>query len=101
MITLLLALLYPIAIQIERGGWWRLLAPVTLFALLVDVIANYTELVVLTFDFPRRGEWTFSTRLERLVLSSDWRGRAARPISRLLNWIAPTGHPHIKNAIGK
>ena len=96
--TLLLALLYPLAIQIERGGWWRCVAPVTVLALLIDVAANHTELALLLWEWPRRGEWTFSTRLERLVLTTGWRGRVACGIARVLNWLAPPGHPHIKNA---
>jgi len=60
--SLLLFLLYPIAIQFERGGAWRLLLPVILLALVIDILANYTELA-LVFGLPRRGEWTFSQRL--------------------------------------
>jgi len=96
--TLLLALLYPLAIQYERGGWWRIVAPVTAFALLIDVLANYTELSLAMLEWPKRGEWTFSTRLERLFREQGWRGDIARPVSRVLNWFSPTGHPHIKNA---
>lgn len=96
--TILIALLYPIAIQYERGGWWRVVAPVTALALVIDVAANWTELSLAMWELPRRGEWTFSTRLERLVLLSGWRGNVARCIARMLNWIAPPSHPHIKNA---
>lgn len=76
--TILLALLYPIAVQYDRGGWWRLLAPVTFPALVIDVIANYTELALITWDFPAKGEWTFSTRLKRLQYYTGWRGSFAR-----------------------
>lgn len=96
--TLLLALLYPIAVQYERGGWWRVVAPITALAMVIDVAANHTELSLALWERPRRGEWTFSTRLERLVLISGRRGNVARRIARALNWIAPPGHPHIKNA---
>lgn len=89
--TLLLALLYPIAIQIERGGWWRILAPITILALLVDVLANFTELSLAMWEWPHRGEWTFSTRLERLIREQGWRGDIARPVARILNFIAPSG----------
>lgn len=87
--SLLLALLYPIAIQYERGGWWYLLAPVTLLALLIDVVANYTELALLTWDLPRRGEWTFSTRCKRLQHDQGWRGRIARLVKDYTNFWDP------------
>jgi hypothetical protein len=74
--SLLLLLLYPIAIQYERGGWWLLVAPVTLVALVIDVIANYTELALI-YGWPRRGEWTLSKRLWRLSYFTGWRGRLA------------------------
>ena len=89
--SLLLALLYPIAVQYERGGAWRLLAPVTLLALAIDVLANYTELALLTWDRPRAHEYTFSTRLKRLKRSPGWRGRLARPVVAYLNHFAPGG----------
>lgn len=89
--SVLLALLYPIAVQYERGGWWRLLAPVTISALVIDIIANYTELALLTWDFPMRGEYTFSTRLKRLQRERGWRGSLARPIVAYLNFFYP-GH---------
>lgn len=90
--SLLLALLYPIAIQYERGGWWYLLAPVTLLALVIDVIANYTELALLTWDFPRRGEWTFSKRLRRLSLLPGWRSTAARWCIAYTDFFDPDGY---------
>lgn len=93
--TLLLALLYPIAIQVERGGWWRIVAPITLVALVIDVLANHTELSLVMWERPQRGEWTFSTRLERLVSEQGWRGDIARPVASILNFIAPSGK-HIK-----
>jgi hypothetical protein len=42
--SILLALLYPIAVQYERGGLWRIVLPVTMVTLVIDLIANYTEL---------------------------------------------------------
>lgn len=89
--TILLALLYPIAIQYERGGWWRVVAPFTALALVIDVAANHTELALLTWDFPQRGEWTFSTRLVRLAQGAGWRAQVAVKIAAVLNWIAPSG----------
>jgi hypothetical protein len=76
--SLLLLLLYPIAVQYERGGLWRIVMPITLVTLVIDVIANYTELALLTWDFPQEGEYTFSDRLVRLKHNGDWRGVIAR-----------------------
>jgi predicted metal-dependent hydrolase len=90
-VSIILALLYPIAIQVERGGWWYLLAPVTLIVLLVDVIANYTELALLTLDWPKSGEWTFSTRCKRLQHDTGWRGRIARVVRDYTNFFDPQG----------
>lgn len=89
--SLLLAFMYPFAVQYERGGWWRVLAPFTLLALVIDVLANYTELALLTWDFPKRNEFTFSTRLKRLQKDLGWRGILAKPIIRYLNFFYP-GH---------
>lgn len=91
--TILLWVLYPIAIQYERGGWWYLVAPITFIAWVVDVIANCTELSLLFLEFPR--EPTFSQRLSRLVRSTGWRSDLARRIAPVLNQIAPSGS-HIK-----
>lgn len=93
--TLLLIMLYPIAVQYERGGWWRVVAPITVLALVIDVAANHTELSLAVWEWPRAGEWTFSTRLERLIREQGWRGDVARPVARILNFIAPSGR-HIK-----
>ena len=84
--TILLALLYPIAVQYERGGLWRLLAPVTFPTLLIDVIANYTELALITWDFPTKNEWTFSTRVQRLQYYAGWRGSFARAVKAYCNF---------------
>ena len=89
--SLLLALLYPIAIQYERQGWWRVVAPVTLFALVLDVIANHTELALLTWDWPGRGEGTFSQRLVRLNYDAGWRGRFGRAVTAYLDFFDPDG----------
>ena len=92
MISIFLLLpLYAIGIQVERGGWWLILLPVTAVALLLDVLLNYTELALLTLDRPRSGEWTFSTRLSRLYNSEGWRGHFARYLKRGLDAIAPGG----------
>jgi hypothetical protein len=52
---------------------------------------NYTWLALLTLDIPQRGEYTFSTRLERLVQDPGWRGEIARPIAYAINYVLP-GH---------
>lgn len=91
--SILLALLYPIAIQVERGGWWRLVAPVTLLALAIDVVANFTDLA-LVFGWPKHGEWTFSQRLRRLSLIQNWRGDLARHCIWYTNYFDPQ-HDHV------
>jgi len=83
--------LYAIGIQYQRGGLWYAVLPVTLLALVLDVVLNYTELAVLTLDRPLWNEWTFSTRLARLRWEADWRGDLARYITRGLDAIAPSG----------
>lgn len=83
---IILAILYPLAVQFERGGWWRLLAPVTFIAFLIDVWCNYTELALIFWDFPRRNEFTFSVRLRRLQHDEGWRGKLARPVVAYLNF---------------
>ena len=93
--SILLALLFPVAIQYERGGVWLIVLPVTLLAYCVDVLANYTELALLTWDWPRKYEFTFSQRLFRLTRNDDWRGAATRPVARVLNLMAPSGR-HIQ-----
>jgi hypothetical protein len=90
-VTLLLALLYPIAIQYERGGWWLLVTPITVVAMLIDVAANWTELSLALWEWPKPYEYTFSDRLSRLIHEQGWRSDIARFVSRILNYIAPSG----------
>ena len=85
-LPLILLAVYPLAIQYERGGQWRLLLPVYLAAGLLDVLLNYTALVLYTWDFPAHGEWTFSTRLKRLQYYSGLRGSIARVCRDYLNF---------------
>lgn len=92
--SLLLLILYPFAIQIERGGLWRLMLPVTVLALLIDVWCNYTELALLTWDWPCAGEYTFSTRVTRLQYYPGFRGGFARLVRGYTNFIDPQ-HDHI------
>lgn len=56
---------------------WLLAWPLVVSAVLLDVALNYTVFAVLTWDFPRRGEWTFSQRLNRLIKDTGWRGKVA------------------------
>lgn len=84
--TIILAILYPLAVQYTRGGLWVLVAPVTFLAFLIDVWCNYTELALIFWDFPRRNEFTFSVRLRRLQYDEGWRGRLARPVVAYLNF---------------
>jgi hypothetical protein len=96
---------YAVGIQYQRESlpqWVRNICEVVaLLATIVDVLANFTVLLIYLLDLPRWGEWTFSTRLERLVLQPGLQGRVAIAIARVLNRIAPPGHPHIKAAVGK
>lgn len=89
--VLLLLPLFALAIQTERGGYWRVFVVFMPPAMLLDVILNFTELAVLTWDFPRAGEWTFSVRLRRLMQRDDWRGAVARYLAKILDAIDPTG----------
>lgn len=85
----LLGLLFPLAIQYKRGGWFL---PLTLLAgvlLVFDVLINFTSLALLTLDVPRQGEWTFSQRLARLIHRTDWRGNIARRTAAYLNHFDP------------
>lgn len=96
---------YAIGIQYQRESWWQWARNVCLviagIAVLIDVLAEWTVLSLYLWELPREHEYTFSDRLERLVTETGWRSRIAWPIALLLNWIAPPGHPHIKNAVEK
>jgi len=89
--AIFLALVFPLAIQYQNG--WRWVYPLAIVTLMVDVIANYTCLAVLTLDWPMRGEHTFSQRLSRLRFDFGWRGKLVAPIIKYLNWVHPN---HIK-----
>jgi len=58
---------------------------------LADVLANYGGLALLFYDWPQRGEWTFSKRLPRLCNLPGWRGRFARRCKVYINSKVP-GH---------
>lgn len=75
---------------------WVFAFPLIVIALILDVFLNFTVFAVLTWDFPKKGEWTFSQRLNRLVLSDNWRGSVARWVAAsLLDPYDPSGK-HIK-----
>lgn len=93
-LPLILATGYPVAIQYERGGWWRLLMPITLVIAVIDVWLNFTTFALVLRSAPRRREYTFSQHLERLVHDTGWRGFIARAAARYTNIFDPTP-PHI------
>lgn len=96
MISLLVLLpLYSLWVQHERGGLWRHLKWVAIVAGPVDVVLNYTELALLTWDWPRKEEYTFSKRLSRLSRLTGYRGAFGRLGKLILDRIAPSGL-HIK-----
>ena len=90
-LPLILLAVYPAAIQFERGGWWRLLFWLYYPAAVLDVLLNYTVLALYTWDFPRAGEYTFSRRLSRLLLRSDWRRWFAVVLKSFLDYFDPKG----------
>lgn len=85
--------LYIVGIQAKRKGWWYLVLPFTFIAAVLDILLNYTWLALLTLDFPKSGEYTFSKRLERLVHEQSWRGHLAEFIATyLLDPFDPSGY---------
>lgn len=93
-LPLFVALGYPLAIQYERMGAWRVLMPFTALVAVVDVWLNWTTFSLLLWSAPRKKEYTFSEHLERLVFDAGWRGNIARVIARYTNRFDPTP-PHI------
>ena len=51
--------------------------PLLLVAFVADVVANFSTLALLFWDWAQYGEWTFSKRLPRLCNLPGWRGRFA------------------------
>jgi len=92
---LLMFLLYVVGIQYQAGGVCLLLAFVTVFAWLLDILLNYTTLVVYTaFDIPQRArrEFTFSQRMPRLIAAGGTVGRLCLMLAHALNALAPKIH---------
>jgi len=94
-LPLMLAILYPIAIQYERGKHWRVLAPLYVTAGVLSAWLNWTTFALLFRDWPVRSEKTFSQRLWRLQYMGDWRGKLARGIIAYLDFFDPSP-PHVK-----
>jgi hypothetical protein len=94
MIALLTLLLFPVAIQYERGGAWHVLFPLYFIVAVLDVIANYTEISLLCLAWPEAGKPTVSMRIPGILLQGGWRGALAYDVARYLNYFAP-GHKHI------
>ena len=89
-------LLYIVGVQYKRGGIWNAVLPITVAALVLDVACNYTLFALLTLDWPRAKEYTFSARLRRLIHYDDWRGTLARGVAaNMLDPFDPTGR-HIR-----
>jgi hypothetical protein len=100
-VFLIMWLLYIIGIQYKRKGLWYAVLPVTIIALILDVILNYTLFCLLTLDFPEKNEITFSSRLERLIHKDNWQGRLADFIATyLLDPFDPVGFHIDRNKNG-
>lgn len=83
--SILLALLFPLAIQYERGGWWKLLLVIGIPCYLVDLVAARTDFALLMWRWPRPEERTVSQALRTIVKDPGWRGVFARGIARYVN----------------
>jgi len=96
MIDLLLILLKPglLCLSNPKRYWYML--PLLALAWVVDMLANWTTLSLVTGDgFPRRGEWTFSQRLPRLCRTAGPDMLLYIEIAMKLNRIDPL-HTHIE-----
>ena len=87
--SIILLVFAPLALQYERG--WTFLAPLAAAFYLLSMAANYTELTLLTGDFPRPGERTCSQRLARLRKWKNVRGWLCQRVADYLNYFSP-GH---------
>jgi hypothetical protein len=94
---LLMFLLYVVGIQYESGAWLRTcLMPLVAVAALLDVFLNYTVFYLYTgFDWPEKGEYTFSQRMPRLIDKGGWVGRLCLILAIALNALAPVEHINI------
>jgi len=78
---------YSVGVQYERGGVWRLLAPIAMIALLMSWVINQT-LGRVIYGKPTVWRETFSKHTERMQSEPNWRGRLARLVAALLNVVA-------------
>lgn len=96
MIDLLCLLLKPALFFVSNKKKYAYLAPLAVVALIVDVAMNYTTISIISGDgLPRKGEWTFSQRLERLCVEESADKELYKQIALKLNRIDPL-HCHIK-----
>ena len=63
---------------------WILTFPLVISAITLDIALNYTVFALLTWDFPKKGEYTFSQRLKRLANGGGWKQAAARWLAKTL-----------------
>ena len=91
--------MYMLGVQYRRGGAWEVLKPFAVATILLDWVLNYSELAVLTWDWPKAGEHTFSQRLSRLsrsggrrLAAGGWRGHLTTFIAvHMLDPFDPSG----------
>lgn len=90
-LTTATAFLYPLAIQAKRKGPWVILWPLVLITMLLDVLANYTELA-LVFGWPREGEYTITRRIRRMHFDEvEARRKLAELVQVYLDAAEPDG----------
>lgn len=90
-LTTATAFLYPIAIQAKRKGPWIVLWPLVLITMLIDVLANYTELAFI-FGWPREGEYTITRRIRRMHFDKvEARRKLAELVQVYLDAAEPDG----------
>lgn len=87
---------FVVGIQYQRDGLWRVCLVVAVPTIILNVLLNYSLLALITWDWPRKGEYTFSKRLERLIHLPGWGGVLAWAVKiYLLDPFDPDGI-HIK-----
>ncbi len=85
---------------VESGqwtGWRKWVAYAVGYTILIpgylyDVLYNYTWGSLMFWQFPRKGEPTFTARLKRTVFDNGWRGTVARFVCRYL--VEPNDEKH-------
>lgn len=92
MMTAIVMFGYPIVIQYKRGGLWWFLAIPGIFIWLLDVIANYTEWV-LVFGWPKKKDITITNRLKSMAIEDVFESRRlfAKGILTVLDACEPDG----------